>query len=918
MVGGSDLMKGPIVRRLVSRAAIAGVVIASVLGSASTAWADHPQPALDPSKVDYTPIGHYGPADRGGESATIPQPGNPPAVGPNPSGKYVAYDTNMWESLALPARHPGDDCNSLPPEKRHPDCRDGDKDADDDGPSGTGSAAFGFCPDPLVNGFVAGECQNNQLEYLDYYEQTMKDMLSDFGVVVHRYGFQSPGFGGRGEPLAAAGGQAYNIGAVVPGADHPEETVLVSGHYDFTDSGPAAAWDSAEGHAEVIRMAKIMSDYWRATGTRPSATVKFIPWDSEESGTHGSIDYVENNIPPGEEDKVRGYFNVDPCAGAYPAFRNGDPASRVPEVLQLADPENFPAGAPERQRIEDFNRKASDPSSNDDWVDQTLDRLDDTLSVGAGVEREIFVSDREAAAGANGGTSQRDEIVTAVGGLLAFTSDYANFEDVGIPIFNLFPDYFGPHADGTPASAEGVGILHTPRDNPATLNALTSLDQTGLTASEGWAKGQEFCAQTEAWAMLQPEMGGAQGSNGDVVAYFEALPNEAIPNESVHFDAGGSYQYADVGARTLEDGLTYSWSFGDGTRGTGKVVDHAYAEVGRYAATLTVRGASGRSDSMTIPIEVVPSNFAAPSLKPIDAEDAKDGSFSLSWTFTGDRDGFDRFRVEEARDLAVLLDDDASDLATSFSASTPTNAAIDRWQASDSSTQKNRGNLFRSAPRSFYTGVGRAAHQPGIAPNEGESVLTLNQAVRVPRKAETTLTYFSDFANDANDSGRVEAALEDGDPSTELRWQTVDSLGLNAKDDYVMAVQEEPTELTVPRFELRTVDLGRFAGKTIRLRWRYLLGDAQFVNVYRMGWYVDDIAIRSGTFDAIGETTADAFAVTGRPNGDYGYRVTAVYTDGLASRPSNTETTKVTESTSGGGGCTPKQPSGKGPRKCNP
>src|SRR3989337_1083773 len=102
--------------------------------------------------------------------------------------------------------------------------------------------------------------------------------------------------------------------------------------------GPAAGAPSAEGHTEVMRMAKIMSDYWRATGTRPSATVKFIPWDSEESGTFGSIDYVNNNIPPGEEDKVRGYFNVDPCAGAYPAFKNGNPALRVPEVLQLADP----------------------------------------------------------------------------------------------------------------------------------------------------------------------------------------------------------------------------------------------------------------------------------------------------------------------------------------------------------------------------------------------------------------------------------------------------------------------------------------------------------------------------------------------------------------------------------------------------
>jgi PKD repeat protein len=904
----------PLRNRFVGVALCALLAGAAVAGTPA-AWADHALPPLDPSKVDYTPIGHYGPTDRGGESATIPQPGDVPEVGPNPSGKYVAYDTNVWESLALPSRHPGDNCNSLPEEEQHPDCREGDKDADDDGPSGTGTSAFGFCPDPLVNGFIAGECQNNQLEYLDYFEQTMEEMLADFGVVTHRYGFESPGGGSRGNALDAAGGQAYNPAAVVAGADHPEETVIVSGHYDFTDSAPAAAWDSAEGHAEVIRMAKIMSDYWRATGTRPSATVKFIPWDSEESGTHGSADYVENNIPPGEEDEVRAYFNVDPCAGAYPAFRNGNPGSRVPEVLQLANPDNWEEGSPERARIEAFNALASNPDSDDDWVDQTLDRLDDTLAAGTGEPLPIFISDREAAEGENGGVSQRDEIATAVGGLFAFTSDYQNFEDVGIPIFNFFPDYFGPHADGTPASSEGVGILHTPRDNLTTINALTSTDQTGMSASEGWAKGQEFCAQMEAWGMLQPQMGGAQTSSGDVVAYFEALPNEAVQRQQVHFDAGGSYKYSDVANRALADDLSYRWDFGDGSTGTGRAADHAYAEVGRYTATLTVTSASGGSDTMTLPIEVVPSNFAPPTLEPVDAEDAKDGNFPLAWDFAADRDGFDHFTVEESRDFASLLEDDASDLATNFTVSTPTNAAIDPWQASDSGAQKNRGNLFRTEPRSFYTGVGRANHQPGVGPNDGESILELNRSLVLPL-GSTTLTYFSDFANDANDAGRVELALDDGDPNTDLEWQTVDALGLNERDRDVMSLSEEPTD-SPANFELRKVDLGRFAGKTIRLRWVYDVGDAQFVNVWRMGWYVDDIAIRTGTFAPIGSTTETTFAVADRPNGDYAYRVTAVYADGIESAPSNSEAAAVTEGTAGG--CPAPAP-GKGRKKekCKP
>jgi hypothetical protein len=593
-----------------------------------------PQPALNHALLDYTPIGYYGPADEAGtgvgESATIPAvpPSGPPppTPGPNPSGKFVSYDRNVWESLHLPSRHPGDNCNSLPANQRHADCRAGDQDADNDGPQGYSgpngvSPVHGLCPPQA--GFVAGECFNSQLEYLDYFEQEMETLLAPFGGKVERYPFQSPGAGlPRGAPLAASGGQAYNPAAIVPGADHPEETVIVAGHYDQTDSAPASAWDSAEGHTEVMRMAWIMADYWKKTGTRPSATVKFIPWDSEESGTFGSVDYVQNIIPPGEEEKVRGYFNVDPCAGAYPAYKDHNFTQRVPEVMQLANPAEFaedPDNLPNdpNDRIEAFNAKA------EVIIDQVLNRLDDRLTTPTG-EVPIFVSNAEAAAGSDdrgpvGNDSQRDEIVTAVGGLALFSSDYANFERAGIPIFNLFPDYFGPHADGTPGNNEGIAILHTQQDNLIRLNKLTSgltspgnaPDPTGTFASEGWAKGMEFCAQANSWYMLQPEMGGAQTATTDVVAYYEALPNEGTIFQPITFDASETYQYADVSTRTLvpESELTYTWDFGDGTTlsGTGpafKVVQHTYPNMDTYQTTLTVTGRGGSTDSMGIPVVV--------------------------------------------------------------------------------------------------------------------------------------------------------------------------------------------------------------------------------------------------------------------------------------------------------------------------
>jgi len=899
------------------------VALGCWLGLSEAALADHPQPTLQPSLIDYTPIGHYGPAGQAipGGSATIPSPsGGPPPTGPNPSGKWVAYDTNVWESLSVPSRHPGDNCNNVPEAERG-DCNEADGDPDDElqssnagatgyqGPDGT-SLIHGVCPQGDPTFAPWGQCFNNQLEWLDYYERSMKEILGDFGVVVHRYPFKSPGTGSRGAYLDAAGGQAYNISATVPGTDHPEETVLVSGHYDFTDSGPAAAWDSAEGHTEVMRIAYIMADYWRRTGTRPSATVKFIPWDSEESGTFGSIDYVQNNIPPDEEDEVRGYFNMDPCAGAYPAYKDGT-NERVGQVMQLANPAN--AATPEIvQRMESFNARA------ETIIDDVFGRLDDTITRPGGAVEPIFVSDAEAAAGNDGvqpvTDSQRDEVSTAVGGLLIFSSDYRNFEAAGIPIFNYFPDLFGPHADGTPASPQGLEILHTTNDNLTRINRLTTglatgnvTDPTGTFASEGWAKGQEMCAQVEGTYMLQSEMGGAQGFGAatDTVAYFEALPNEAVTDQDVTFDASGSHRVLQINPRQTSDAdLTYAWDFGDGQTGTGETVQHAYGEVGRYTATLTVtHAASGDSDTMTIPITVIGGAFDPPELAGLPAED-EDGTFTLDWSFDGDEESFDHFSVEESTDVVALFSDDAGDLSANFAAEPPTEPAIDGWQASDSGTQKNRGNLFRSEPRSFYTGLGRTDHTPGVGPNAGESILNLNDPVALPSAGRRiTLQYWSDFANDANDSGLVEAAVDTGDPAT-LEWQVVDSLGLDAKDEYVMSTSEEPTESMVPNFELRSVDLTPFAGRTIRLRWVYQLGDAQFINVYRMGWYVDDIKLTAGTYREIGTTPLDqkGFEVTGRTPGTYGYRIVGVYADAIKTKPSNVETTTVQGPGGGGPG----------------
>ena len=884
------------------------------VASAPPAAADHVLPPLDASLIDYTPIGYYGPADEQivAGSTTVPTPGDPPTGtppgtfvdDPNPTGKFVAYDRNVWESLTLPSRHPGDDCTEVggPLDQ----CREGDLDPDDD-PSnysrhddGT-SVVHGTCP-PHPEFVPWGMCDNNQLEYLDYYENEMETEFADLGLIIKRYPFESPGGGTpRGTYLAAAGGQAYNIAAVIPGADHPEETVIVGAHYDFTDSGPAAAWDSAEGHTEIMRMAWIMADYYRKTGTRPSATIKFIPWDSEESGTHGSADYVANNIPPGEEAQVRGYFNVDPCAGAYPAFGEGPDATRqIDQVLQLANPASFDSAPEVKARIESFNATA------EQVIDEVLEYLDDTLTRPGGTEVPIFVSDAEAEADGEGGLqSDRGKIVTALGGLFLFTSDYGNFQDEGIPIFNFFPDYFGPHADESPSDggAKGLEILHTNNDNLQRINRLTSattgtgaataIDPLGNAASEGWAKGMEFCAQVEAWGMLQPSQAGAQTANTDVVSYFEALPNEAIQNEQVTFDATGTYQYSNVTSRAMETlpNRSFRWDFGDGTSGTGRVIQHAYPEVGRYNATLTVNGEGGSTDQMTIPITVEGSTFVGPVLDAIQPEDARDGNFELNWDFEASRDGFQHFQVEESFDYQALLADDASDIGANWDVAPPPPPGLEPWQHSDSETEKFLGNQFRSEPRSFWTGV--TPENFTSFPLGGRSIMTLKNPIHIPDAGDPELGYWSLFRNQSVDSAQVQVAITgDGVAPEDLNWDVVDSFS----DATNTCVGTNPTGVVAPEFEHRKVDLGRFAGKDILIRFVYILGATDPALSQPCGWYVDDIALFHGTFNPIAQTTEQQYVVLDRPNHTWAYRVKGVYNDGIATAPSNIEVAEVTES----------------------
>jgi PKD repeat protein len=76
------------------------------------------------------------------------------------------------------------------------------------------------------------------------------------------------------------------------------------------------------------------------------------------------------------------------------------------------------------------------------------------------------------------------------------------------------------------------------------------------------------------------------------VPQFTISPAAPAQGQPVTFDASTT---------TDPDGavVSYSWDFGDGQRGTGKITSHTYSQAGAFSVTLTVADAAGRAASTT-------------------------------------------------------------------------------------------------------------------------------------------------------------------------------------------------------------------------------------------------------------------------------------------------------------------------------
>jgi hypothetical protein len=97
----------------------------------------------------------------------------------------------------------------------------------------------------------------------------------------------------------------YNVVAVKPGTTYPEIEIIVGAHYDGVPGSPAVD-DNGSGTVGVLELARIFS------GLETDVTFKFITFDAEEWGLHGSWDYADKAVANG--DKILLMFNMDMIA----------------------------------------------------------------------------------------------------------------------------------------------------------------------------------------------------------------------------------------------------------------------------------------------------------------------------------------------------------------------------------------------------------------------------------------------------------------------------------------------------------------------------------------------------------------------------------------------------------------------------
>ena len=164
-------------------------------------------------------------------------------------------------------------------------------------------------------------------------------------------------------------------------------------------------------------------------------------------------------------------------------------------------------------------------------------------------------------------------------------------------------------------------------------------NSTGLTAQHAYASAGTYSVQL----LVRDDDGATDTATKSVVvtspanqppnAVFSVSPSSGTPGTTFTYNASGSY---DVDGSIV----SYQWSFGDGTSGTGLTAQHAYSSAGTYSVQLLVRDDDGATDTATKSVIVTsPANqppVAAFSVSPSSGSPGTTFTFNASGSYDTD------------------------------------------------------------------------------------------------------------------------------------------------------------------------------------------------------------------------------------------------------------------------------------------
>ncbi len=172
-----------------------------------------------------------------------------------------------------------------------------------------------------------------------------------------------------------------------------------------------------------------------------------------------------------------------------------------------------------------------------------------------------------------------------------------------------------PFADFIASPLSGASPLAVDFDASASASSIGYIDQYiwdfgDGTAGEGVAVSHTYDApgQHEATLRIVDDNGGVANTtkiievstSANPVANFLATPN------SGELGSFGFIAFFNATGSSASEGeiSSYEWDFGDGSIGSGSTITHFYTTSGTFVATLTITDKSGKTDTISKPIEV--------------------------------------------------------------------------------------------------------------------------------------------------------------------------------------------------------------------------------------------------------------------------------------------------------------------------